>query len=101
VKFEEQNADYETGSLIAVNERMVADDTGCVKSGHADEVGSVGIGVVLARASQGRLQEPSVAHPREAAVDGEETLVDRQGVAFLDPEWFFRFHLDSACRVLR
>jgi hypothetical protein len=60
VEFEEQNADYETGALVAIDERMVADNTGSVKSGHGNDVGTVRVGMVLARTGQGGLQKPSI-----------------------------------------
>jgi hypothetical protein len=96
VKFEEQHTDNETSPLVAIDERMVADDTGCVKSGHCDDVGTVGVGMVLAGTSQSGLQQPSVTQSCRAAVDGYKTVVNRQDVAFLDPERFFSSHLASA-----
>jgi hypothetical protein len=89
VEFEEQNPDYKTGPLVAIDEGMVAENAGCVKSGHCDDVGIVGGGVVLAGTGQSGLQQPSVAQSRRTAMDGYQTAMDRQDVAFLDPERFF------------
>ncbi len=89
VEFEEQNTDYETGALVAIEERMVADNTGAVKSGHCDDVGTVGIRMVLSGTRQSGLQKPSVAQPGRTAVDGHKAVVDRQNVTFLDPDRFF------------
>ena len=50
VKFEEQNADDKSGPLVAIYERMIADNTGCIQRGHCDDVGTVGVRMMLARA---------------------------------------------------
>jgi hypothetical protein len=106
VEFEKQNPDYETGSLVAIDEGMVADNAGGVKSGHAHDVGAVGVGMVLAGTGQGGLQQPSIAQSCLTTVDGYKVVVDREDVAFLDPERFFlisaaRCHFARAWSVLR
>jgi hypothetical protein len=101
VKFEEQNTDHETGPLVAIDEGMVADNTGCVQSGHCGDVGKVGVGVVLAGTGESRLQQPSVAQSRRTAMNGQKAVVDCQDVAFLDPERLFSGHFASVWSVLR
>jgi len=101
VKFEEQHTDNKTSSLVAVDERMVADNTGCVKGGHCDDVGNVGVGMVLAGTSKSGLEQFSIAQSRRATVDGYQALVDRRNVALLDPERSFLSHFASAWSVFR
>jgi hypothetical protein len=96
IEFNEQNTDDETGALIAIYEGMIADNTGGIQSCHRNDVGTVGVSLVLARTSKGRLEQSSVAQSRRAAVDGNKAVVDRQGVAFLDPERFLLCHFDKA-----
>ncbi len=50
VKFKEQNTDNESGPLISIYEGMIADNTGCIQRGHCDDVGTVGVRMMLARA---------------------------------------------------
>jgi len=89
VELKKQDTDHETGSLVAIDERVVVDDTGGVESGHLDDVARSGIGMMLAGTSQGRLQQPSIAQSGRTAVNSYKAVVDRQDVAFLDPERFF------------
>jgi hypothetical protein len=77
VEFQEENADHETNTLIAIHERVIADDAGCVKSSHGNDVSTVGIGMVLAGSGQSGLQKASVAQSRCTAMDGQKAIVDR------------------------
>ena len=101
MKLEEQNTDNESCPFVAIYERMVADDTGCVKSGHCHDVCIIGVGMVLAGTGKSGLQKPSVPQSRRAAVDGYKAVVDGQDIAFLNPERFFLCHFASAWSVLR
>ena len=105
VEFEEDDASHKARPLVAVGERMVADDASGVKGGHFDDVRHCGIGVVLAGTRKRRLQKAPVAQPSGAAMERQKPVVDREHIALFDPEWFFPFHFvfyfERACRVLR
>jgi hypothetical protein len=68
VKFEEQNPNHEPGSLVAIDEGMVADNPSGVKRRHFDDVGSSRISVVLAGPGESRVQKPSLAQSRGTAM---------------------------------
>ena len=91
--------------LLPSTKGWLRDNTGCVESGHCDDVAQVGIGVMLAGTSQGGLQKRPVAQSRRTAVNGYKAVVDRHHVAFLDPERIFFVltgcHFASAWSVLR
>jgi len=55
VEFEEENANYKPCPFVAIDERMVAGDAGCVQRSHHDDVHSFGVGVVLAGTRKSRL----------------------------------------------
>ncbi len=101
MEFEEEDADHKSGALVAIDKRMVADDASRVKRSHFDDIRFTGIGVVLAGTREGGLQQPSIAQPRGAAVEGQEPVVDPENIALFNPEWFFLFHFERACSVLR
>jgi hypothetical protein len=48
MEFKKQNANHETGPLVAIDERMVADDASGIKAGHSDNIARAGIGMMLA-----------------------------------------------------
>ncbi len=56
IEFQEEHADHETSSLVAIDEGMVANYARCVEGRHFNNVGGVGIGIVLSWPRQGRLQ---------------------------------------------
>jgi hypothetical protein len=85
VEFEEKNADHKTSFLVAIIKRMVADNPARVKRGHFDDVSGAGIGVVLARTSQRGLQKPFIAPSATAAVEGQQSVVDREDIVRFDP----------------
>lgn len=60
VEFKEEYAGNEAGPLVAIEKRMVADNTRCVKTSHGENVRGIGIGVMLARPSERGFQEPSI-----------------------------------------
>jgi hypothetical protein len=92
VEFEEENADHKPRPLVAIDERMVPDDAGCLKSGHFDNIRSAGIGAVLAGKRKSGLQKTPVTQAGGAAVERQEAIVDREHIALIDPEGFFTFH---------
>ena len=53
LEFKEENANHKSRPLIAIDERMIADNASCIQSGHFDNIRSAGIGVVLARTRKG------------------------------------------------
>ncbi len=91
VQFEKQHSDHESGALIAIDERTVADDASRIKCGQFHNGGGIGIDVMLTGTRQRRLQKPLISQSLGAAVSGEEAVMNRQDVAFFDPEWVFIF----------
>jgi hypothetical protein len=68
---------------------MVADNAACVKGRHCDDVGTVVVGGMLTGTSKSGLQQPSVTQSGRTAVSGDKAVVDRENVAFLEPEQCF------------
>jgi len=101
VEFEKENANHKASALVAVDDGVVADDAGRVKGGQFDDVGSAGIRVVLTGAGKRGFQESPVAQTHRATLERQEPVVDCEGIALFDPEWFFLFHFDKAWSVLR
>ena len=105
VQFEEENADYKSRPLVAIDKWMIADDAGSVTRGHFDDVRVAGIGIVLAGARQRGLKKPPIAQAHTAAMERQEPVVDREGIAFIDQSGSFFFtlflYLERACSVLR
>ena len=99
VEFQEEYANHESGAFVAVRERMVTNDPARVQGGEIHNV-SISIRMVLAWAREGRLQKAAVPQSGAAAMDGEETIVDRDGVPPLDPDRL-SLHFDKAWSVLR
>src|ERR1700740_747606 len=81
VQFEKQDADEKAGALVSVYKRVVSDDTGCIGGGQRNSARTVAIRVHLMRPSESRFEQSFVAHPRRAAVEGQETIMKREGVA--------------------
>ena len=99
VHFEKQGAHDKAGALVAVDEGVIADDTGCVGASEIYRVGIVAIGVKLLRSSEGGFEQSFIAPTRPASVEGQKSIMKREGVALVDPDR--RAHLASACSVLR
>jgi hypothetical protein len=55
----------------------------------------------LPRARQGRFEQRCVTQTRRTAMQREETVVDRQGVAFIDPDRVVPGHFARTWSVLR
>jgi hypothetical protein len=101
IEFQEQDTDYKSRSLVAVDKRMVADKAGGIKGSHLDHVRGVGICVVLAGARKSGSQKPFIAQSWETAMVGQKPVVNREGVALFDPDRFVSFHFARARSVLR
>ena len=105
VELKEKNARDKTSALVAVNEGMVADDARRIEHRHLNHVRPAGIGMVLERASQSRLQKAFIAQSRAAAVGGQQPVVDREDIAPRNPDRFSSLHFSRyfarARRVLR
>src|SRR5713226_8669509 len=99
VQFEEEDADEEAGALFAVDERVVADNACGVVGSHVYDVRVIAIGVELLRPGKGGLKQVHIAYAGSAAVEGEKAVMEREGVALVDPNRFT--HFASVCRVLR
>ena len=61
VEFEKQDAHYEASTLVAIDERVIAHNTCRIGRRHIDHVRALGIGILLLRAGQCRLQQPPIA----------------------------------------
>jgi hypothetical protein len=87
VQFQEEDADEEAGAFVAVDEGMVADDADGVYGSHIYNIRVLAIGVQLPRAGQSGLKQAQIADTWSAAVQGEETAVECESVALVDPHW--------------
>jgi len=105
VKFEEENTDHKTSSLVAIDKRMVTDNARCVEGGHFDDAWRISVSVVLAGPGERRFKERLIANPFRPSVDGQIAVVDREHIANLDPERLFPLfghrYFARACNVLR
>jgi hypothetical protein len=101
VQLEKEHANDEPGSLVAVYERMISNDADRVRRRHLDDARSLGVGPQLPRARQGGFEQRGVPQPRRPAVQREQTVVDRQGVAFVDPDRVVPAHFARTWSVLR
>src|SRR6202035_3949836 len=81
-----------TSPLVAVHERMVADNARSIESCHRNHVRILGIGMMLAGSSQSRLEETFIAQSRASAVGRQQLVVDRDDVALLNPDRFLSLH---------
>ena len=70
VELKEKDARNKTSPLVAVDERMVADDARRIERRHLNHVRMLGIGMMLAGSGQSRLQKTFIAQSRAAAVGG-------------------------------
>src|SRR5450755_1096552 len=52
-EFEKQDSHHKSRALVAIYERMVAYDAPCIRGGHVDNIGRLGMGEVLLWPSQG------------------------------------------------
>jgi hypothetical protein len=78
---------------------VIAYDAGGVGGGNVDGVRVVAIGVELLRPGESGFQEISIPDACGPAMEGEETVVESEGVALVNPEGLR--HRASACNVLR
>jgi len=101
VEFQEQDTDYKSRSLVAIDKGMVADKAAGIKGSDLDHVRGVGISVVLEGARQSGLQKPFIAQSWGTAMVGQKPVVNREGVALFDPDRLVSFHFARARSVLR
>jgi hypothetical protein len=99
IQFEEEHTNKKSGSLVPINERMIADDPCGVSDGQIDHVRRPATSVELAGARKSRFRKGETTETYRTAVERKQTAMQRQRIAFVDPEWFF--HFDRECRVLR
>lgn len=64
VEFQEEEANHKPRPLIAIDERMIADNAGSIPSSHFDNVRSLGIGMVPGADAQGLTPESPGHAPR-------------------------------------
>ena len=86
VEFEEQDANHETGALVAIDERMVAHDACRIGCCQVEEVGRIGIGVKLLRASKRGIQQGVIPHTGRAAVQREQAIMEGKCIPRVDLE---------------
>src|SRR5450755_1898105 len=55
IEFEEANASHKASAFVAVCEGMIANDARCAQGCLGNHVGGTGVGVMLARTSEGGL----------------------------------------------
>jgi hypothetical protein len=99
VHFEKQGTDEKAGTLVSIDEGVVADNAGGISSSHAYDVRAIAIGVKLLRPGEGGFQQSFIADACGTAVEGKKTVVKSEDVAFVYPDRLT--HLASACSVLR
>src|SRR5260370_8037401 len=78
---------------------MVADDASDVGGSHVYNVRVIAIGTELLRTGKCGLEESHIADTRSTSVEGEKTVVEREGITRVDPERFT--HLARPFRLLR
>ena len=73
-------------ALVAVEKRMVARKAEGETRREISQIWrGIPVGMKLLRSCQSRIQQAFVAHPDDATVFGQLTLVDGDGECFLDP----------------
>ena len=56
IQFQKEHANHKTGSLVPIHKWVIAHDTGNIGSSHIDDIGAIGIGIVLSRTCQSGLK---------------------------------------------
>ena len=72
--------------FVAIDERVIAHEAHRIGRRQIEQVGCIHIGMNLLRPGKGGLEQAAVAQARRAAVKRKHTVVQRERVAFLDPE---------------
>ena len=80
VEFKKQNADYEAGSLVAIDERVIADNSCRIGRCHIDDAGCLRISGYLPRPRKRGLQQRYIPNPRRAAMQRQQAIMQRQSV---------------------
>jgi hypothetical protein len=93
IELEEENSNQEAGSLVAVDERMVGNNSRCVERSQVDDIRRGTVGMMLQRPRQRGLQQRFAPHSWASAVQCEQPIMQRQRVPFVYP--FGRPHLAS------
>lgn len=104
VEFQKQNADHETGPLVAIEKWMVEHNTRCINGRHVGDAGCFRIGVMLVRTSKSRLKQSLISNACSAAVDSYHPGMDSKRIALINPKRFFLLlfrHLERTWRVFR
>src|SRR5712691_2605849 len=99
VQLEEKDADEEAGAFIAIDEGVGADDAGDVGSSLVYNVRVAAVGMQLSGPGESRVQQAGIAKARSTPVQGEEAVVEGQGIALVDPDRVT--HLARPFRLLR
>jgi hypothetical protein len=85
--------------FVAVNERVIANDAHGVGGRHVDDVWRITVRAKLLGTGQSGFKERLTANSCGTAVEREETVMQYEDVALVDPDRLF--HFESACNVLR
>jgi len=99
IHLKKEHAYDETRPLVSVHKTMISHDARHTGSCHIDDVRGFTIREELAGPRQCGLQESGIVNASRSALQGEETIMNRQDVAFVYPDGFIQ--LASTCKVLR
>ncbi len=99
VQFKEQDAHEKTSAFVAIDERVVVQDSGCVRGSQSNHVGAFAIREKLPRPGEGGFEQRVIAKAHGAAVESQKTTVKRKSVALVDPNRLS--HFARVCSVLR
>ena len=99
IHFEEQYAHDESSSFIPVDERVVANYSHHVGSGHVYGIGSITVHEELLRTSKRRPKKSQIPYARSTTIERQKPIMERKDVTFVNPDRFA--HLESEWRVLR
>jgi hypothetical protein len=99
IKFEEEYAHNKTSSFVAVDKRMVADDSHRISGRHVYGVRSVTVRMQLLKTSKSGLKKPYVPDAGSTTIERQKPIMERASITLVNPDGFS--HLASEWRVLR
>jgi hypothetical protein len=90
IEFQKQNADDEPRSLVAVKERVILHDAGCVRSRKLDNIGAC-VCVVIERTTECGLKKSLITQTRRTAMLNKLSIMNREHKLLLDPNRLAHF----------
>src|SRR5437660_7436522 len=96
IELQEQNTDHESGSLVSIDKGMVSNNPRCVDGSQIGQASAFLVRVILPRSRQRRLQQARIAYCWKAGVERYDAVMDRERVAFVDPDGLSRRSASSA-----